>query len=111
MLARRWPLATVLLQPTVVQGPEAAASIAESLRALAREGAPDLIILARGGGASEELWAFNEEPVVRAIFASPVPVVSAIGHETDATLADLVADVRAPTPSVAADSSPRSATT
>ena len=108
VLARRWPLATLLLQPAVVQGPEAAAAIAEALRALAnqsllpREG-PDVIIVARGGGSNEELWAFNEEPVVRAIFASPVPVVSAVGHETDTTLADLVADVRAPTPSVAAE--------
>ena len=102
-LARRWPLATLLLQPTVVQGPDAPASIAEALRALAREHAPDVIIVARGGGAAEELWAFNEEPVVRAIFACPLPVVSAVGHETDTTLADLVADVRAPTPTAAAE--------
>ena len=103
VLARRWPLATLLLQPAVVQGPEAPAAIAEALRALAHQEAPDVIIVARGGGSSEELWAFNEEPVVRAIFASAVPVVSAVGHETDTTLADLVADVRAPTPSVAAE--------
>ena len=103
VLARRWPLATLLLQPTAVQGPEAPTMIADALHALAREQRPDVIILARGGGAAEELWTFNEEPVVRAIFGCEVPVVSAIGHETDTTLADLVADVRAPTPSVAAE--------
>ncbi len=103
VLARRWPLATLLLQPAAVQGPEAPTMIADALHALAREQRPDVIILARGGGAAEELWTFNEEPVVRAIFGCEVPVVSAIGHETDTTLADLVADVRAPTPSVAAE--------
>ena len=103
VLARRWPLATVLVQPTPVQGAGAGPLIAEALRTLAEEQRPDVIILARGGGASEDLWAFNEEPVGRAIFASPVPVVSAVGHETDVTLADLVADVRAPTPSAAAE--------
>ncbi|MSQ41807.1 MAG: exodeoxyribonuclease VII large subunit [Dehalococcoidia bacterium] len=103
VLARRWPLATLLLQPTPVQGADAAPAIAQSLRALARSHRPDVIIVARGGGAAEDLWAFNEEPVVRAIFASPVPVVSAVGHETDTTLADLVADLRASTPSSAAE--------
>ena len=103
VLGRRWPLARVLVQPAPVQGEGAGPLIAEALRLLAEEQRPDVIILARGGGASEDLWAFNEEPVGRAIFASPVPVVSAVGHETDVTLADLVADVRAPTPSAAAE--------
>ena len=103
VLERRWPLAALLLQPAPVQGVEAPAAVARALRTLAREHAPDVIIVARGGGAAEELWAFNEEPVVRAIFACPTPVVSAIGHETDTTLADLAADMRAPTPSAAAE--------
>jgi len=103
VLERRWPLATLLLQPAAVQGAEAPPAITQSLGVLAREQAPDVIIVGRGGGAAEELWAFNEEPVVRAIFACPVPVVSAVGHETDTTLSDLVADVRAATPSAAAE--------
>ena len=107
VLARRWPLASVLVAPAPVQGEGAGPLIAETLRHLGEgrlaEERPDVIILARGGGAAEDLWAFNEEPVSRAIFASPVPVVSAVGHETDVTLADLVADVRAPTPSAAAE--------
>ena len=107
VLGRRWPLAAVLVQPTQVQGEGAGALIAEALRALSEratpERRPDVIILARGGGSAEDLQAFNEEPVGRAIFASPVPVVSAVGHETDTTLADLVADLRAPTPSAAAE--------
>ena len=103
VLGRRWPLATLLLQPTPVQGEGAAASIADAIRAVVRQHTPDLVIVARGGGAAEDLWAFNEEPVVRAIFGCPVPVVSAVGHETDTTLADLVADLRAPTPSAAAE--------
>jgi exodeoxyribonuclease VII large subunit len=105
VLARRWPAATLLLQPAPVQGPEAAPAIAEAIRTITAAGGPepDVVIVARGGGADEDLWAFNEEPVVRAIFSSPVPVVSAVGHETDVTLADLVADVRAPTPSAAAE--------
>ena len=109
VLARRWPLATILFRPTVVQGDEAAVAIAEAVRDIApasgRAAAtrPDVVIVGRGGGAAEDLWAFNEEPVVRAIFGCPVPVVSAVGHETDTTLADLVADRRAPTPSAAAE--------
>ena len=112
VLARRWPLASVMVAPAPVQGEGAGPLIAEALRRLGEgrlgegrltEERPDVIILARGGGAAEDLWAFNEEPVSRAIFASPVPVVSAVGHETDVTLADLVADVRAPTPSAAAE--------
>ena len=103
VLTRRWPVAEVVLAPTPVQGPEAAVGIAEGVRQLNAEGDIDVIIVARGGGSMEELWAFNEEIVARAIFSSGVPVVSAVGHETDFTIADFVADVRAPTPSVAAE--------
>jgi exodeoxyribonuclease VII large subunit len=103
VLDRRWPLATLLLQPTVVQGPEAAPMIADSIRLLDRDQKPEVIIVARGGGSWEELWPFNEEPVVRAIHGARAPVVSAVGHETDTTLADLAADVRAATPSAAAE--------
>jgi exodeoxyribonuclease VII large subunit len=92
----------VLIVPTLVQGEAAPGSIITSLRRAAQAGA-DVIIAGRGGGSLEDLWAFNEEAVARAIFASPVPVVSAVGHETDVTIADLVADLRAPTPSAAAE--------
>ncbi|RLT27173.1 MAG: exodeoxyribonuclease VII large subunit [Chloroflexi bacterium] len=102
VLGRRWPLATLVLQPTPVQGEGASPSIAEAIRSVVQHNV-DLVIVARGGGSAEDLWAFNEEPVIRAIFGCPVPVVSAVGHETDNTLADLVADVRAPTPSAAAE--------
>ena len=102
VLGRRWPLARLVVAPARVQGEGAAALIADALRRLGEEHL-DAIILARGGGAAEDLWPFNEEPVSRAIYASPVPVISAVGHETDTTLADLVADVRAPTPSAAAE--------
>ncbi|GMU39244.1 MAG: exodeoxyribonuclease 7 large subunit [Chloroflexota bacterium] len=107
VLARRWPMATIVFQPAIVQGEEAAVSVAEAVRALGAmrpaSKRPDVIIVGRGGGSAEDLWAFNEEPVVRAIFGSPIPIVSAVGHETDTSLADLVADVRAPTPSAAAE--------
>jgi len=107
VLERRWPSALLMLQPAVVQGEEAAVDIAEAIRSIAPKGqperCPDVLIVGRGGGSAEDLWAFNEEPVVRAIFGCPVPVVSAVGHETDTTLADLVADRRAPTPSAAAE--------
>ena len=103
VIARRYPLAEVLLAPTQVQGDGAARSIAAALRALNDDGRADVIILARGGGSLEELWPFNQEAVARAIHASGIPVVSAVGHETDFTIADYVADVRAPTPSAAAE--------
>ena len=103
VLGRRFPLVEVQLAPTLVQGPEAAQGIIRALKLLNDDGSADLIILARGGGSLEELWAFNEEPVARAIYASRIPVVSAVGHETDYTIADYVADVRAPTPSAAAE--------
>jgi len=102
IMRRRYPLAHVIIAPTIVQGPEAPPLIVESLQAVAAVGV-DVIIVARGGGSLEELWAFNDERVARGIAAAPVPVVSAIGHEVNVTIADLVADVRAPTPSVAAE--------
>ncbi len=103
VLSRRYPLVEVILSPTAVQGEEAPAQIAAALSLLARHGGVDLIVVARGGGSIEDLWAFNDELVARAIAASPVPVLTGIGHEIDVTIADLVADVRAPTPSAAAE--------
>lgn len=103
VLSHRWPLAEVVLAPTPVQGPDAVIGVAEGIRQLNYAGDIDVIIVARGGGSMEELWAFNEEIVARAIYASSVPIVSAIGHETDFTIADFVADLRAPTPSAAAE--------
>ena len=103
VLARRYPLAKLVLSPAVVQGMQAKESIAEALLCLDDEGGCDVIIVARGGGSLEDLWAFNEEVVARAIYACRTPVVSGVGHETDETIADYVADVRAPTPSAAAE--------
>ena len=103
VVRRRYPLAELAIAPAPVQGDDAAPLIADALDAASREPGVDVIILARGGGSLEDLWAFNEEPVARAIYACGVPVVSAVGHETDHTLADLVADRRAPTPSAAAE--------
>src|SRR3954454_181788 len=106
VLSRRYPLADVVLAPTQVQGDNAARQIATAITALnLLEGgeAVDVIIVARGGGSLEELWAFNEEVVARAVFTSRVPVVSGVGHETDTTIIDYVADLRAPTPSAAAE--------
>ena len=100
---RRYPAVELVLAPALVQGSEAAPTIVAAFDALERLDDIDVIIVARGGGSLEDLWPFNEEDVARAIFKSGVPVVSAIGHETDYTIADLVADVRAPTPSAAAE--------
>ena len=103
VLGRRYPLAQVVLAPAAVQGVEAPPQIASALAALNALGNVDVIIVARGGGSLEDLWAFNDEQVARAIVASAAPVISAVGHETDFTIADFVADLRAPTPSAAAE--------
>lgn len=103
VITRRWPLVDVVIVPVAVQGDGAAAEIAEGLRHAARLPAIDVIITGRGGGSLEDLWAFNEEVVARAIAASPIPVVTAIGHEIDVTIADLVSDRRALTPSEAGE--------
>ncbi len=101
ILRRRWPLAEVVLAPALVQGPDAPESLRRGIVEIASR--VDVIILARGGGSLEDLWCFNDEGLARCVVASPVPVVSAVGHETDFTIADFVADVRAPTPSAAAE--------
>lgn len=103
VLARRWPLLAVDVVPVPVQGKEAPPAIVTALRRLSAAAAHDLILLTRGGGSIEDLWAFNDEAVARAIHASSLPVVAAIGHEVDFTIADFVADLRAPTPSAAAE--------
>ena len=100
---RRDPRVKLAIFPTLVQGENAAEDIVKSLRLANEWGRADVIILGRGGGSMEDLWAFNEEIVARAIFASEIPVISAVGHETDFTIADFVADMRAPTPSAAAE--------
>jgi exodeoxyribonuclease VII large subunit len=102
VLRRRYPLAQVILAATPVQGETAAPQIIAALEAVAQQPV-DVIILARGGGSLEDLWAFNDEALARAIVAIPIPVVTGIGHEIDFTIADFVADVRAPTPSAAAE--------
>ena len=102
VLRTRYPLARVILSPALVQGAEAPAAIAEALDLLNEHGEAEVVILGRGGGSIEELWAFNEEVVARAIARSRIPVISGVGHETDFTIADFVADYRASTPTAAA---------
>jgi exodeoxyribonuclease VII large subunit len=103
VLARRFPAIPVLIYPVPVQGAKAAADIIAALTVAARRAECDVLILARGGGSLEDLWAFNDEALARAIVASPIPVITGIGHEVDFTIADFAADVRAPTPSAAAE--------
>jgi len=103
VLRRRYANAHLVIRPTRVQGDGAALDIARGIRAIARVKGVDVILVGRGGGSIEDLWSFNQEVVARAIAGSPVPVISAVGHETDVTIADFVADVRASTPSAAAE--------
>ena len=103
VMRRRAPWVRVLIRGARVQGEGASREVARALESLADTGRCDVIIVGRGGGSVEDLWAFNEEPVARAIAACPVPVISAVGHEVDVTISDLVADLRAPTPSAAAE--------
>jgi exodeoxyribonuclease VII large subunit len=103
VIRRRFPFVQLLLAPSAVQGDSAPGTLLDSLQSLILDGRADVIVIARGGGSASDLAAFNDENLVRAVFASPIPVVSAIGHETDWTLLDFVADQRAPTPSAAAE--------
>ena len=102
VLAQRWPLASVRIYPCQVQGEQAPLELVRAVRAADRDGFADVILLARGGGSLEDLWAFNDEQLARTIAGLTTPIVSGVGHETDFTIADFVADLRAPTPSAAA---------
>ncbi|MCT6922989.1 exodeoxyribonuclease VII large subunit [Metasolibacillus sp.] len=102
-IQRRYPQAEICIYPTLVQGAGAAANIAKNIQLANRHAQCDVLIVGRGGGSIEDLWAFNEEIVARAIFESRIPIISAVGHETDTTIADFVADLRAPTPTAAAE--------
>ena len=103
ILRRRFPLSEMVFCPVLVQGEEAPAQIIEAIRRFNESNAADVLIVGRGGGSMEDLWAFNNEGVARAVAASRIPVISAVGHETDFTICDLAADLRAPTPSAAAE--------
>ena len=103
VLQRRWPVAQIRLYPVPVQGAEAPAKIQDALAAASRQGWAEILIIGRGGGSLEDLMAFNDEGVARSVFASTIPVISAVGHETDFSICDFVADLRAPTPSAAAE--------
>jgi exodeoxyribonuclease VII large subunit len=103
ILSRRFPGLAIRLYPALVQGPGAAEEVCRGIDYFSRTGWPDVVIVGRGGGSLEDLWTFNEEAVARSIAACSVPVISAVGHETDVTIADFVADLRAPTPSAAAE--------
>ncbi|MDE3839535.1 exodeoxyribonuclease VII large subunit [Bacillus methanolicus] len=102
-IKRRYPIAKIFILPALVQGEQAGRSISKAIELANERAEIDVLIVGRGGGSIEELWAFNEEIVARAIFASKIPIISAVGHETDYTIADFVADLRAPTPTAAAE--------
>ncbi|MBQ3004952.1 MAG: exodeoxyribonuclease VII large subunit, partial [Clostridia bacterium] len=103
VLGRRYPKAEVIFAPVQVQGDSASGQIAKAIFEFNQKKCADVLIVGRGGGSIEDLWAFNEEVVARAVFASKIPIISAVGHETDFTICDFVADLRAPTPSAAAE--------
>ena len=103
VITRRYPKCEIVIYPSLVQGPGAAANVAEGIAYFNKTGEVDTIIAGRGGGSIEDLWAFNEEIVARAVYDSKIPIISAVGHETDFTICDFVADLRAPTPSAAAE--------
>jgi exodeoxyribonuclease VII large subunit len=103
VLNRRFPAANVILYPVAVQGGDSAMQIADAIMLADKRKECDVLIVSRGGGSLEDLWSFNDEAVARVIFASEIPIISAVGHEIDFTIADFVADVRAPTPSAAAE--------
>ncbi len=103
IISRRWPVANIIMCPVVVQGELAVSSMLDALDRLYKTGLADVIIIGRGGGSAEDLAAFNDELLARKIYESPVPVISAVGHETDFSISDFVADLRAPTPSAAAE--------
>lgn len=103
VITRRYPYAEIIIYPSLVQGDQAAENIKEGIEYFNKTKIADTLIVGRGGGSIEDLWAFNEEVVARAIYASEIPIISAVGHETDFTIADFVADLRAPTPSAAAE--------
>src|SRR5690606_34565715 len=102
-MARRAPHVRVVVYPAPVQGVEAAAALAEAIRVAGKRAEVDTLLLVRGGGSLEDLWSFNDEALARVIAASPIPVICGVGHETDFTIADFVADLRAPTPTAAAE--------